>query len=542
MKLVPYENRKLTFEDAFSDVPELRVSGADEPRVSESGECWTKKIIGVGKKEFFEYLGLLEGTGWEPYAAHTRDPLQNIVYTASYTKNGRYLCAAFYDFDGVFLQPKIIVTVGLLPESHLADPEEVFKEIPDIPGQPSGGVRTADAGGGFGRRIIPLVEKEDYESYLKALEAAGFSKDYDNSDGFDGRVYAAGFSKNGATVSVSYISPTKQMCIIAGKRGFSPYLSDETDRRSALLPGACTSIHMLEMWGFGNSFVIRLKNGHFLVSDGGLRCEAPYLLDYLDSLTPEGEKPVVEGWFISHPHADHTGVLVELALNPVWGSRLRCEGIYFCEPPLELMSVDASHIGVVGLMRMVGKNLRTASGRPVPFYRPCIGERYFFADITLDVIMTYDLTRFKDFSGDLNDAGIWLMLTAEGQRVLLSGDGDLGGMKNIMSVYTTDYMNVDVMTALHHGWNTRNYFTNYCKPETVLFTAYGEGPEKRRAENAYLRSVARECISWGDGTVVLNFPYRVGEAERRSHFDFSLYNDGEERIALPNTGEKRKPQ
>ena len=61
--------------------------------------------------------------------------------------------------------------------------------------------------------------------------------------------------------------------------------------------GAKTTFHMLELHDLGNSFLFQLKNGHFIISDGGRKTDLPYLLDYLGSLVPEGEKPVIEGWF-----------------------------------------------------------------------------------------------------------------------------------------------------------------------------------------------------------------------------------------------------
>jgi L-ascorbate metabolism protein UlaG (beta-lactamase superfamily) len=64
-------------------------------------------------------------------------------------------------------------------------------------------------------------------------------------------------------------------------------------------------MHMMELFRLGNSFIFQLKNGHFLISDGGMATDLPYLLDYLDSLVPEGEKPIVDGWIISHAHGDH---------------------------------------------------------------------------------------------------------------------------------------------------------------------------------------------------------------------------------------------
>jgi Cft2 family RNA processing exonuclease len=65
------------------------------------------------------------------------------------------------------------------------------------------------------------------------------------------------------------------------------------------------------------------------VEDGGLKYDAPYLLDYLEALTPDGEKPIIDAWFLSHSHDDHVGAILEIAQNEVYRERIRVEGIYF---------------------------------------------------------------------------------------------------------------------------------------------------------------------------------------------------------------------
>lgn len=76
-----------------------------------------------------------------------------------------------------------------------------------------------------------------------------------------------------------------------------------------LIPGAQTTLHMVELHQSGNSFVLQLKNGHFILCDGGYTEDLAFLLEYLESLVPEGEKPVIEAWMITHLHVDHAALL-----------------------------------------------------------------------------------------------------------------------------------------------------------------------------------------------------------------------------------------
>ena len=61
----------------------------------------------------------------------------------------------------------------------------------------------------------------------------------------------------------------------------------------------------------GNSYVMRTQNGKIIVMDGGYKEETTYLRGFLTAMGG-----VVDMWIVSHPHPDHTGVLLEMLKNP----------------------------------------------------------------------------------------------------------------------------------------------------------------------------------------------------------------------------------
>ena len=69
------------------------------------------------------------------------------------------------------------------------------------------------------------------------------------------------------------------------------------------------------------------------------------------------------------------------------------------------------------------------------------------------------------------------------------------------------------MTLMHHGFNTMDLFTDYCKVKTLLQTVHSDTPVRQANENNYLRSCVEEYFGWGDGTKIITFPYSVGEVE-----------------------------
>lgn len=161
-----------------------------------------------------------------------------------------------------------------------------------------------DCGAGNYNIKIEDVVFENYVSQLETLSASGFIKYVDNGPaGLNGSVWTTTYTKDDLVVTVSYMKKRGCMYISAGKKlALSPHLFYDESYLKGNIAGSKTSLHMLELHTFGDSFVIQLKNGHFIMDDSGMPMDALYLLDYLEKLAPNGEKPIIEAWFISHGH------------------------------------------------------------------------------------------------------------------------------------------------------------------------------------------------------------------------------------------------
>ena len=397
---------------------------------------------------------------------------------------------------------------------------------------------------GAGNYLITFegTTKEAYDMYLEELQKAGFVKYVDNGDGLDGVVFSATYILHGnaytwsqLVVTITYIETSHTAYISACENlPLSEHLIYKDEYVQGNKEGASTSLHMMELFDFGNSFVFQLKNGHFIISDGGTDYETPYLIDYLEKLAPEGEKPIVEAWFISHGHCDHGGVLYEFISDSSLAARICVEGVYYNEPSAQVMSLDPWMWSHMDLLKASIKGcLKTSEGKRTEIYRPQIGQRYYFSDITVDIVVAQEqipyLSYHGDFGRDFNDSTTWCMFNVEGQKCLFCGDGDMGGTDFIMNTYSKEYLNVDIFTLQHHGFNTRDEFTDFCTVKTVLATIKGDWKitplMKKREMNDYLKTKSEEWLVWGDGTKILTFPYAVGSYETLPNFEW-IYHPG----------------
>lgn len=377
---------------------------------------------------------------------------------------------------------------------------------------------------------------EDYQTYLDTLEENGYKKHSDNGEnGLDGYVYTASFKKDKVSVTVCYVKNQSKTYIIGSHRPLSDHLIYDETRASDALDGAKTKVHLFELNDTGNCYIIQLKNGHFILEDGGKVQDAPYILDYLEELTPGDEKPVIEAWFISHAHIDHMGAMQVIMNDASMCDRIYVEGVYFVEPGPKILDVITSEDPSqnVWFVNNSVKAFKTETGEMPNLYRPHLGERYYFCDISIEVPLTLEqIPADAYYATDFNDTSLWLLHNIEGQRFLHAGDAGISSTRMAMSYYDKSFFELDVFSVLHHGINVFDYFTEYCDIKTLLYTVFRTSSSHepgttfaREEENERLRQSALECYSYGEGTVVLTFPYEVGEAEIMPHFDWK-YNNG----------------
>lgn len=425
-----------------------------------------------------------------------------------------------------------------------------FQTIPAVVGE---NIKISDADDyGEDNYLIGVdgITRGEYVAYLDTLVEAGFVKHSENGeDAMEGYAMTAAFQKDNLTVVVSYAIPLEKMFVTAAyDLALSEHLIYKDEYVEGVNADAETKIHMMEVNDIGACFIIQLKNGHFVVHDGGSAVDTQYFIDYMKELVPGEEKPVIEAWFISHAHEDHYGVINKINGNPKYADMFYVNGVYFHTPPSDLfeLSYDKNPKMDVYTASRSYAMLKAEDGSQTKFYRPQLGQRYYFCDIAIDVAMTPEQYAPDSYyvgttTIDMNDTSIWLMHHIEDQRMLVGGDAYHTGIRAMMNLYEESYFETDIFVILHHGINVYNYFTDYMTLKTVLFPNFRVGsvwePSRvdlaRVEDNAYLKNAAAECISCENGTVVLTFPYHIGEAKTLGPREW-IYNGG--RTYTPHEG------
>lgn len=399
---------------------------------------------------------------------------------------------------------------------------DIFADVPCMDGKDLRYENAVDDGAGTYGINVYGTTLEDYRAYLSKLEGSGFIKYTDNGEaGLGGFVYKTYYQKDKLRVSVTYFTRLERTMISAcGEGEWSEHLVYSDAYVADNDPNAKTTLYLPELYTTGASFYFQLKNGHFIINDGGTENELPYLLDDLEKLTPEGEKPVIEAWFMSHPHIDHMGVFKAFLENKEQMERVYVENVYFNCNSAEAEAYYARSGGekLANYVRGLPPMMKRTDGTAPTLYEIVLGDRFYFNDLTVEAVFTTEAAPYEELGGE-NATSTWLMYTVEGQKLLFPADGTFPDQKFIMQAYGSDYLDLDLYFPSHHGYDVFDQFTDYLKRvDTVLYPNYHKllggdtGYGTHTVQLLHLNEVAQESYTYGEGTVVMQFPYAVGSA------------------------------
>lgn len=340
---------------------------------------------------------------------------------------------------------------------------------------------------------------------------------------------------------VIYCLTGNTLTVTASKaRPLSPYLLENNpSTQSQAVEGLETTLTMLS-WqtSGGDNYIIQLKNGHFILFDGGAHHMFRQALDFMKANTPDGQTPVVEAWFITHGHYDHVGWTRAYTYAPEKNGNLFYEGeaaeslivngIYYNMPDEYIIDntiyswrVSVPTTSATG-MRTKNENLwpyrvaeaaqymKTEDGQQTPIYRPQTGQTFYFKDLTVEVPYTQEHITFGEYQMDINASSTWYLVRAEGKIFLDGGDTEDVNLLHVRSMYTGDYgcYNADIMSAFHHGHNIYSEHIDSFHAPIVFYTSktmFSWASQYTQANKDMLAFPGTTYYCYGDGAYQYHF-------------------------------------
>ena len=398
----------------------------------------------------------------------------------------------------------------------------------EVPPYLYGNVEFFESSGGTYVMKATGTSADQYKEYLGYLESAGYTLYTENQ--IKDNLFAT-YVSDDLQVNAYYIEPNKTVRVVWEPRGVLPTLEAD-NKYEEKTTTTLTSINLeTVIVKEGASHVIRLADGTFFIVDGGFAdnngVEAKKLYDVLVKQTPEGEKPVIAAWFMSHCHGDHIGTFNDFAIR--YHDKTIVESFIFNFPSdEEIAASDSPYMLDDSLPRYTQfkKNLADFYS-DVPVIKPHTGNEIYVKNLKMEILYTHeDLYPRSIMDYGMNANTVLFKSTIEGQTMLWMGDLQTnGGMLAIEQF--GDYLQSDMLQVGHHGYGGSGFVELYqiVDPTYVIWPVCWEDYFSTRSSdyNKWLldSNKVKQVIVSGFGTSTITLPYEAAEGvekypERRS--------------------------
>ena len=197
----------------------------------------------------------------------------------------------------------------------------------------------------------------------------------------------------------------------------------------------------------GESYIIQLEDGSFIVIDGGPLndADADGLLKFLvDNKPTSHEKPRVI-WMFTHLHVDHTDLAVKFLRERYRDIELTMLCYNF--PNTQTALKDSLCANTYALIGSLGRNYPD-----MQTYVFHSGQKLKLAGCEIEFLYTQEDYWPQKFETANDTSATWRMNFSSGHSFLVLGDSEKGMCSQMSSIYG-DYLESDILQLSHHGLN-----------------------------------------------------------------------------------------
>lgn len=233
----------------------------------------------------------------------------------------------------------------------------------------------------------------------------------------------------------------------------------------------------------GLSMFMRLADGSFLVWDGGgtnADSDADNLYSKMKvSAEAVGiNKVVISGWFLTHCHGDHAATYLSFVSK--YANQAEIKKLIISPTTYEYGA--AVKDGAQYEANVISQTVFKCKNTDIIIARA--GQKYRFADVTVDILYTLDALMPHDFL-DYNNSSV-VSRVQRGDKVLITtGDAATAVWEHLCDVYG-EYLDCDYLQVPHHGAipGATIEAYNLLKPDFLLWPA-GQSVLDRVTSSSY---------------------------------------------------------
>ena len=323
------------------------------------------------------------------------------------------------------------------------------------------------------------INNAAYLAYCKKLEEAGFKtiaaenvvegstyRTYTNKDtGVFLHVYHSAYT-HAAEYNIKYMMPSIR--IIASDTESLTVPEAAILSAQSYTPVTNSKVTQLKLnysaESFGNSYVVTLADGSFIVYDGGLGKggdqDLQNIWNVLVALHTEvhGKAPSAEpgnqlhvrAWLLSHEHHDHFVVFTQFVR--AYGKRADFKFdrlMYNATSETEMVNCHNPS----GEIQTTMKTLQSYVTGGFDYIKVHTGQVYYFANVKLEVMYTHEDAYPRGLEYFNNSSTIFRMTFTDVDTTMIwLGDSERIGGDNIVATYGAT-LDADMVQVAHHGWN-----------------------------------------------------------------------------------------
>lgn len=360
-------------------------------------------------------------------------------------------------------------------------------------------------GHGDERIKIDSTCKEEAMEYAQQLEANGFIRLYMR------RYPAREKYSNIENIAYAYRGEGKTVTVFFdGTEGITRIVEEDLTPDIPDMSGEGDNEPFVAQLGirFGASFIIRTRDGSFVIVDGGNsdKSDEEHLLEFLKAHSKKAV-PVISLWIFTHADCDHITAATNFMER--FGEEVDVKAFSYQFPDPECMDFDkngGTAKNIRRLERVIKERFPLAA-----LHRMHTGEIYSLAGARIEVLYTpdnlfpYTATSYNDFSA------AFTVDFDGGARALFLGDAVRHTSAQIAKLYG-EYLKSDIMTVVHHGLIGGNIDLYRCAdPEVCLWNT----PEKR-----FTGECETHRFKWclGEGGCTYNAYLRDERVRARRHY------------------------
>lgn len=308
-----------------------------------------------------------------------------------------------------------------------------------------------DCGDNCKMYIIRNTSVAEYQNYATTLEGAGYKKYAENEIGDN--LYATYTSADDKYVlNAVYTAYEKKTRLIIEPLSGTELPVMETNYEDTCGAVTVTQVGLeyiyddgkpISDFQIGMLYIIRLRDGRFIVVDGGYDRDqgVDLFIKNIRSLATDPQNITIAAWIFSHHHGDHVGMFRRLAKSSV-KSTLNIERFIFNFPCADQYTAMGEGYPTAFYTALNAfPNAKRVKAHP--------GQKCSFGGAEIEYYSTIELIAPEDCDTG-NTVSAVFSLTAEGQKIMFLGDSSSKMTSTLIKCYGTA-LKSDIVQVAHHG-------------------------------------------------------------------------------------------